>query len=621
MMDPPLLVSAKKTKLDTDELPEVGRRTLRQVLAYLKPYQSRALAVAAIMVVSALLNLTPPLLVKRIIDHAIPERRIGLLLALSAGMIVGPLLAGLLQIGQRYLATAIGEGVMMDLRLQVFRHLQRLPLRYFADAPPGEVISHVLNDVQGVGSVVSGTMVRVVESAFVFASTTALVLALDWRLGLVALALLPLFMVPTRRVGRRRKALKRRAQRALAELTGILAETLSISGVLLLKVFGAEPQAARQLEVKSSELRELSIHQSLLGRWFQMLLGLFESAGPALVFAAGGLLVITGHMALGTIVAFVTVLKRLYGSLTQLASVHVDVVTSFAYFDRVFAVLAVEPTIADRPGARPLVRPRGAISFRGVDLAHDRAACLRDVTLTIEPGQTIGIVGPSGAGKSTLAALIPRLYDPTRGQVLIDGRDVRDYTLASLRAQIAMVTQDTLLLHASLEDNLRLGRPDATLDEIVEAARVARIHDVIASLPAGYATVVGERGHRLSGGERQRLALARAILKNPRILILDEATSALDAANEALVQQALRPLMRERTSLIIAHRLSTVRDADLIVVVERGRLTERGTHAELLRAGGTYAELYATQQGLPPADVAPGQKAGPAPAPLSIVGS
>jgi len=619
MMDPPLLVSAKKTKLDTDELPEVGRRTLRQVLAYLKPYRSRAVAVAAIMVVSALLNLTPPLLVKRIIDHAIPERRIGLLFALSAGMIVGPLLAGLLQIGQRYLATAIGEGVMMDLRLQVFRHLQRLPLRYFADAPPGEVISHVLNDVQGVGSVVSGTMVRVVESAFVFASTTALVLALDWRLGLVALALLPLFMVPTRRVGRRRKALKRRAQRALAELTGILAETLSISGVLLLKVFGAEPHAARQLEAKSSELRELSIHQSLLGRWFQMLLGLFESAGPALVFAAGGLLVITGHMALGTIVAFVTVLKRLYGSLTQLASVHVDVVTSFAYFDRVFAVLAVEPTIADRPGARPLVRPRGAISFRGVDLAHDRAACLRDVTLTIEPGQTIGIVGPSGAGKSTLAALIPRLYDPTRGQVLIDGRDAREYTLTSLRAQIAMVTQDTLLLHASLEDNLRLARPDATLDEIVEAARVARIHDVIASLPAGYATVVGERGHRLSGGERQRLALARAILKNPRILILDEATSALDAANEALVQQALRPLMRERTSLIIAHRLSTVRDADLIVVIERGRLTERGTHAELLRSGGTYAELYATQQGVHSGEAAPAPS--PPLAPLSIVGS
>jgi ATP-binding cassette subfamily B protein len=327
-------------------------------------------------------------------------------------------------------------------------------------------------------------------------------------------------------------------------------------------------------------------------------------------------------MALGTIVAFVTVLKRLYGSLTQLASVHVDVVTSFAYFDRVFAVLAVEPTIADRPTARPLIRPRGAISFRGVDLAHDRAACLRDVTLTIEPGQTIGIVGPSGAGKSTLAALIPRLYDPTRGQVVIDGRDVRDYTLASLRAQIAMVTQDTLLLHASLEDNLRLGRPDATLDEIVEAARVARIHDVIASLPAGYATVVGERGHRLSGGERQRLALARAILKNPRILILDEATSALDAANEALVQQALRPLMRERTSLIIAHRLSTVRDADLIVVVERGRLTERGTHAELLRSGGTYAELHATQQGIHPAEAepAPSPELAPLSGPLSLVG-
>jgi ATP-binding cassette, subfamily B, bacterial len=593
-MDPP-----NRTGAGRDSATEVGRGTLRRVVARLRPYRGRACAVGAVIVASALLNLAPPLFVKRIVDEAIPQRRVGLLLALCGGMVVGPLLAGLLQVGQRYLATAVGEGVMLDLRLELFRHLHRQPLRYFADAPPGEVISHVLNDVQGVGSVVSGTMVRVVESAVVFASPTALVLSLDWRLGLVALGLLPLFVLPTRSVGRRRKLLKRQAQRTLAELTGMLTETLCVSGALLLKIFSAEQHEERRLAAKSTELRELSIRQSLLGRWFQMLLGLFETGGPALVFAAGGLLVMQGHVRLGTVIAFVTVLKRLYGSVSQLAGVHVDVVTSFAYFDRVFGVLDTPPGVAERPGATILRQPRGAVWFRGVSFAYGGTPCLRDVTLSVEPGQTVGIVGPSGAGKSTLAALLPRLADPTAGQVLLDGRDLRDLTLASLRSHIAVVTQDTFLLHATLEENLRYGRPDASFDEIVAAARAAQVHDVIAALPDGYHTVVGERGQRLSGGERQRIALARAILKNPRVLVLDEATSALDAKNEALVQEALGPLLRGRTSFIIAHRLAAVRDADLIVVLDGGRLVEQGTHAELLRGGGLYARLDATQRGEP----------------------
>lgn len=592
--------------------------TLRRIVAALRPYRRRATLVVSCIVAGAVLNLAPPLLVKRVVDVALPDRRFGLLMILCVGMILGPLLAGTLQVGQRYLSATVGEGVMLDLRVALFRHLQRQPLRYFTDAPPGELISHALNDVQGVGSTISGTLVRMVESAVIFCSSAILVLALDWRLGLVALCLLPLFIIPTRRVGRRRKAIKRLTQRALAELTGILTETLSVSGALLLKVFGGEAREAERVADKGRQLRELSIRQTLLGRWFQMVLGLFESAGPALVFAVGGWLIMHDHLKLGTVVAFVTILKRLYGSLSQLAGVHVDVVTSYAYFERVFELLDVVPEIVDRRGALPLARPRGEIVFRGVTFAHRRAACLDGIDLVVASGQTVGIVGPSGAGKSTLAALVPRLHDPSAGQILIDGYDLRDLQLDSLRSHIAVVTQETFLLHATIEENLRYGRASASFAEISAAARAARIHDVIAALPDGYQTVVGERGQRFSGGERQRMAIARAILKDPRILILDEATSALDAENEALVQEALRPLMQGRTTLVIAHRLSTICDADLIVVLKGGRIVERGRHQELLARGGLYAGLWMQQLGPQHALEAPPQQFGDATIPRRL---
>ena len=588
---------AGRGKPGSGDLSSIQRATLRRIVAALRPYRRRAILVVACIVVGAVLNLAPPLFVKRIVDVALPQRRFGLLMMLCGGMVLGPLLAGMLQVGQRYLSATVGEGVMLDFRVALFRHLQRQPLRYFTAAPPGDLISHALNDVQGIGSTISGTLVRVVESAVIFCSSAILVLALEPRLGAVALCLLPLFIIPTRRVGRRRKAIKRLTQRALAELTGILTETLSVSGALLLKVFGGEAREVERVAEKGRQLRDLSIRQTLLGRWFQMVLGLFESAGPALVFAVGGWLIIHAHLKLGTVVAFVTILKRLYGSLSQLAGVHVDVVTSYAYFERVFELLDVVPAIVDRPGARPLPAPRGEIAFRGVSFAHRRAACLEDINLVVAPGQTVGIVGPSGAGKSTLAALVPRLHDPSAGQILIDGHDLRDLQLESLRSHIAVVTQETFLLHATIEENLRYARAGASLDEIAAAARAARLHDVVAALPDGYQTVVGERGQQFSGGERQRMAIARAILKNPRILILDEATSALDARNEALVQEALRPLMRGRTTLVIAHRLSTVCDADLIVVLNGGRIVERGRHHELLARGGLYAGLWMQQTG------------------------
>jgi ATP-binding cassette, subfamily B, bacterial len=592
-----IVTSTKKSYIDPRDLPDVDRATLGRIFLYLRPYRWRVLLVAAIIVVCALLNLIPPLLVKRVVDHAIPERRLTQLWWLCSGMVAGPLLAGVLQVAQKYLTAMVGERVMLNMRVQLFAKLQEQPLQWFAAAKPGEALSRVLNDVQGVGSMVSGTLVNVFENAIVLLSAAVMIIALDWRLALIALAILPLFVAPTRRVGQQRKRLKRRAQEALAELTGILIETLSVSGALLMKVFGAERFESARLERTATDLMAISLRQTLVGRWFQMLLGLFEAAGPAMIFAGGGLLIIRGQVGLGTVIAFVTVLRRLYQPASQLANVHVDVVTSYAYFERIFSVLDLEPSITDAPGAAPIDLPRGAIEFRHVSFSYGRGKelALSDISLSMEPGQSVAIVGASGSGKSTLAGLVPRLYEPTEGAVLLDGRDLRTITQRSLRSHIAVVLQETYLFHGTVLDNLRYAKPEATPSEVEGAARAAQIHDFILALPDRYNTMVGERGYQLSGGERQRVAIARAILKNPRILILDEATSALDSTNEELVQVAIEPLLRDRTSLVIAHRLSTIAHADLIVVLKDGRIVERGAHDELLRANGEYAEFFRRQ--------------------------
>jgi len=592
-------ISTKKTHIDPRDLPDLAAiegGTLRRIFSLLRPYRRQALLVLSSIVCAALCGAMPPLFLKRVVDQAIPQGRAGLLFLLCGGMAVGPLLAGLFSVAQRYLAAFIAERVMFDLRVQLFRHVQRQSLGYFTNAKSGEVVSRVLNDVQGVGHMLQENLVKLLQNAVVFTVSTVVIFSLDWRLALVAFGLLPAFVFPARRVGQTRKALKRRAQARMAEVTGILMETLSVSGALLLKVFGTEKKETKRLEAKARELMDVSLRHNLVGRWFQMLMKLFEELGPVLVWAAGGWFVLRGDLKLGTVVAFVALLRKLYAPASDLAGVHVDVVTSYAYFERIFAVLDLEPTIRNAPDAVRLTSVEGAIDFRNVSFSYaPDEPLLHDIDLRIAPGECVAIVGPSGAGKSTLTSLLLRLYDPTAGAILVDGHDIRAVRLKSLRAHIGVVTQETFLFHASILENVRYARPDARPEEVAQAARAAQIHDFITGLPDGYETIVGERGYRLSGGEQQRLAIARALLKDPKILILDEATSSLDSTNEALIQAALDRLLVGRTSLIVAHRLATIRKASRIVVLERGRVAEIGGHAELLEKGGLYASLYRQQ--------------------------
>jgi ATP-binding cassette subfamily B protein len=510
-------------------------------------------------------------------------------------MIAISIATGVLGVLQTYLSNIVGQQVMHDLRSAVYRHLQRLSLAFFTRTRTGEIQSRIANDIGGVETVVTSTATSIVSNLTTVIATVVAMFLLDWRLAVFSLGLLPFFVFLTRRVGRQRRAITTTQQRTLADISTLVEESLSVSGILLGRTMGRTEELGDRFTAQSADLAQLEVQSRMAGRWVMALIQTTFAVMPAAVYWFGGWSYAHGGgaISIGTLVAFTTLQTRLFFPIGQLLSVGVDVQTSLALFDRVFEYLDLPVDLVEKPDAVELGQCRGDVAFDGVWFRYspDGPWILEDVSVTVPPGATLAIVGETGAGKTTMGYLVARLYDVERGAVTIDGEDVRDVTFSSLARTVGVVSQETYLFHDTVRENLRFARPDATDEEIEEAARAARIHDLISSLPEGYATVVGERGYRFSGGEKQRIAIARTILRNPPVLVLDEATSALDTQTERAVQEALDSLAEGRTTIAIAHRLSTVRDADLIVVLDGGRIVERGTHAELVELGGRYAAL------------------------------
>lgn len=582
-----------------DRKPQITWPLIRRVFSYFAPYRLHGLLAILCTAAGAALGLVPALVTKALIDYLTQRKGnlAGLGLILGAG-VAAALFGGLISVLQAYLRTRISEGIEYDLRKQLFDRLLVQSMGFYTSSRTGDLLSRMNNDVGGIEDVVSDTVFGLASNVFVVTSTVVLMFLLDWRITLAALVMLPLVLIPGRYVGRATYRARKRTQEKLSEMSAYMQEVLGISGILLVKAFTKEQSERLRFGGINTELRRLKVRQAMIGRWFGMLLNVMMVLGPALLLFFGGYLVLTGRTTLGTVVSLVIVLAgRLAGSAGSLGNLQVNIMGSLALFHRIFLYLDLQPDVADAAEARVLSAVRGAVAFEDVSFSYDPKArpALERVSFQVEPGTLVALVGPSGAGKTSVTYLLARFYDPRPGVVRLDGMDLREVTLESLSRNIGIVYQDSFLFHASVRDNLLYARPDASQNQIEAATQAAHIHDFIESLPQGYDTVVGERGHRLSGGEKQRIAIARVILKDPRIVILDEATSNLDTVSEQLIQAALRPLFAGRTSFVIAHRLSTVLAADLILVFDRGRLVERGNHGELLKLGGLYATHYKRQ--------------------------
>ena len=590
-------------------------QTMRRVFRIFGPYRQHVSFVLLAIIAASFIGLANPILLKLIIDRAIPRGDMSLLTIYVGLMILAPIIGGLIGVGQTYLSNLIGQRVMRDIRMQLYSHLQGMAMRFFTTTRTGEIQSRLSNDVGGVQNVVTNTAGSVVSNFTTVISTVVAMLIISVELTVLSFALMPVALYLTYKVGQKRRIISTETQRTMADMTSMVEETLSVSGVLLTKTYGRQSYEINRFDDENERLAALQIRQQMIGRWFFMIVGTFFSIAPALAYWLAGRSIINAESAgqaaaltIGDLVAFTTLQSRLFFPLGQLLNVQVEIQGALALFDRIFEYLDKPHDITDRPGATVLdpATVHGHVRYEHVDFKYgsgepgaegEDSWSLQNIDFEASPGQLVALVGPSGAGKTTLTYLLPRLYDVDSGAIRIDGHDVRDVTLESLGAVIGVVTQETHLFHASIRENLAYGRADATQEELEAAARAAAIHDRIIDLENGYDTIVGERGYRLSGGEKQRLAIARVVLKDPRILILDEATSALDTHSERLIQTALEPLMQGRTTIAIAHRLSTILSADLILVIERGQVLERGTHPELLAQGGLYARLYSEQFG------------------------
>jgi ATP-binding cassette subfamily B protein len=618
--------------------PERRARTARRIAAFFRPYRLQVVIVLVAIIATSLIGLVNPILLKLLIDNVIVGGQYEKLNLYVGLMIILPIVTGLIGVGQAYLNNIIGQSVMQDLRNALYAHLQRMPLRFFTATRTGEIQSRLSNDVGGVQAVVTDTAASITSNVAVALSTMVAMFLLSWQLTLLSLGMLPFFLYLTYRVGKVRREVSGETQKRLAEMSAVTEETLSVSGILLGKTFGAQERSVARFRTLNLALAKLQIRQAMVGRWFFAIIGTVFSIMPAFVYWLAGTMAASGNPSAptaGDIVAFTTLQSRLFFPMGQLLNVQVEIQGSLALFDRIFEYLDLDPEIVDAPGAVVLepARVRGSVAFEGVSFQYpaepptgasvaegeeagdaDAAVTaeredfadvlpimpassfgLEDVSFEARPGELVALVGPSGAGKTTTTYLIPRLYDVTAGRVAIDGLDVREVTLASLGQLIGFVTQETYLFHASIRENLLFARPDATDAQLEAAIRAAAMQDRIAELPDGLDTIVGERGYKLSGGEKQRIAIARVLLKDPRILILDEATSSLDTVSERLIQAALARLTEGRTTIAIAHRLSTILRADRILVFDKGRIAERGTHRELLAAGGLYSRLYHEQ--------------------------